>query len=63
MSSLMSLYVQTAPEVFWKQMRERGGTLWLKVGAPAGRRAEFEARLERRLRTLLTRPHSHPRVN
>lgn len=56
MTSLLRRYVETAPEIFWKQVRERGSRLWLRVGAPPGRRAVIEARLERRLRARLSAP-------
>lgn len=55
MQSLMSIYVATSPELFWPQVRERGGRFWQRLGAPNGRRAEFEARLERKLRSRLSR--------
>ena len=58
MHSLMRMYVATSPELFWPQVRERGGRLWQRIGAPDGRRAEFEARLEEKLRRRLCRPHS-----
>ena len=58
MHSLMRLYVATSPALFWPQIRERGGRFWQKLGAPDGRRAEFEARLERKLRRRLCRSHA-----
>jgi hypothetical protein len=55
MHSLMRIYVATAPELFWPKIRERGGLFWQKIGSPDGRRAEFEARMERKLRRRLSR--------
>lgn len=58
MQSLMSIYVATTPELFWPQVLERGGRFWQRIGSPDGRRAEFEARLERKLRHRLSRPRA-----
>lgn len=58
MHSLMRMYVATTPELFWPQIRERGGRFWQRIGAPEGRRAEFEARLERKLRRRLCPPRA-----
>jgi hypothetical protein len=55
MQTLARLYSSTAPELFWPKVRERGALFWQRIGAPNGRRAEFEARLERKLRARLLR--------
>ncbi len=55
MNDLLKIYTDTAPAVFWTNIRQRGSRAWERVGRPAGRRAEFEARIERKLRARLTR--------
>lgn len=55
MHALLKIYTDTAPAAFWAGVRKRGMQTWERFGAPAGRRAEFEARLERKLRTRLVR--------
>lgn len=53
MNTLLKIYTDTAPGAFWTEVRQRGTIAWHRLGAPAGRRAEFEARMERKLRARL----------
>ena len=55
MTTLLKSYATTAPGQFWAAARQRGTLAWQRLGAPAGRRAEFEARMERKLRERLVR--------
>ena len=55
MKDLLKTYADTAPAVFWMNIRHRGSLTWERLGSPAGRRAEFEARMERKLRARLAR--------
>ncbi len=55
MTELFKHYAMGTPDDFRREMEQLSDVVWRRAGAPRGRRAEFAARLERRLRARLRR--------
>lgn len=53
MTELFKHYAQGTPDDFRREVEQRSDEVWRRAGCPSGRRAEFAARVERRLRARL----------